>query len=90
MLKYIIVTLLTLEFILFSSIFFAPVNATENEQGFYLWDYASVGNTKVVCKQVMIHPEDRLLPAGVEMQPASIQSHIVENQYCKNLTQPAK
>jgi hypothetical protein len=89
MLKYIIVTLLTLEFILFSSIFFAPANATENDPSFYLWDYASVGNTKVVCKQMTIHPENRPLPAGVEMQPASIQSHVVENHYCKNLTQPA-
>jgi hypothetical protein len=89
MLKYIIVTLLTLELILFGSVFFAPANATENEPHFYLWDYASVGKSQVVCKQMMIHPEDRPLPAGVEMQPASIQSHIVDDHYCSALTKPA-
>jgi hypothetical protein len=89
MLKYIIVALLTLELILFGSVFFAPANATENEPHFYLWDYASVGKSQVVCKQMIIHPEDRPLPPGVEMQPASIQSHIVDDHYCSALTKPA-
>ncbi len=89
MLKYIIVALLTLELILFGSVFFAPANATDNEPHFYLWDYASVGKGQVVCKQMVIHPEDRPLPVGVEMQPASIQSHVVDDQYCNALTKPA-
>ncbi len=89
MLKYIIVALLSLELILFSSVFFAPANATESEPSFYLWDYASVGKTTVVCKQMMIRLEDRPLPAGVEMQPASIQSKRVDDRYCNALTKPA-
>ncbi|MGB3536306.1 MAG: hypothetical protein WBA13_22665 [Microcoleaceae cyanobacterium] len=68
---------------------FAPANATESEPSFYLWDYASVGFAQVVCKQMVIHSQERSLPVGVEMQAASLQSHQVDDHYCSALTKPA-
>ncbi len=89
MLKYIIAALLTLEFVLLSSVFFAPAQATLPDPSFYIWDYASVGQSKVVCKQVVIQSQDRPLPPGVVKQAASIQSQQVDHHFCADLTKPA-
>ena len=89
MLKYIIAALLSLELVLFSSAFFAPAQATETDPSFYIWDYAAVGQSQVVCKQVVMKAENRPLASGVDQQPVSVQSHPVDSQFCAHLTKPA-
>ena len=42
----------------------------------------------MVCKKVVFHVENRPLPPGVEVQPARIDSRIVNDVDCSHLTKP--
>ena len=54
----------------------------------YIWDYASFGNSQMFCKKVVFNVENRPLPPGVEVQPARIDSRIVNDVDCSHLTKP--
>lgn len=88
MLKYLIITLITLELVLISAFFRVPANATMRDSEMFIWDYASVGNPQVVCKKVKFHPTNRSLPESSDMEPININSQVVNDRYCSNLTKP--
>ena len=88
MLKFVIAALVALEIILLHSWSLPPANATTPDSEVYIWDYASVGSSELVCKKVVFHPENRPLPPGVEVQPASIRSKIVQDAECSHLRKP--
>ncbi|CAC5341509.1 MULTISPECIES: hypothetical protein [Planktothrix] len=88
MLKFVMAALVALEIVLLSSWVIPPANATSPNSEVYIWDYASVGNSQMVCKKVVFHVENRPLPPGVEVQPARIDSRIVNDVDCSHLTKP--
>ena len=88
MLKFVIAALVALEIVLLNSWVLPPANATSPNSEVYIWDYASVGSSQLVCKKVVFHPENRPLPPGVEVQPARIDSRIVKDADCHHLTKP--
>ncbi|MFW6360049.1 MAG: hypothetical protein ACOC0N_12660 [Chroococcales cyanobacterium] len=55
----------------------------------YLWDYAHVGSSSVVCKQVTFSPKASPLPKSDGKQAIHIHSRIVNDSYCDSLTKPA-
>lgn len=88
MLKFVIAALVALEIVLLSSWVLPPANATSPDSEVYIWDYAFIGSSQVVCKKVVFHPVNRPLPPGVEVQPARINSRIVNDSNCDHLTKP--
>ncbi len=88
MLKFVIAALVALEIVLLSSWVLPPANATSPDSEVYIWDYASIGSSQLVCKKVVFHPENRPLPPGVEVQPTRINSRIVNDSNCDHLTKP--
>lgn len=88
MLKFVIAALVALQIVLLSSWVIPSANATSPDSVVYVWDYAAIGSSQVVCKKVVFHPENRPLPAGVEVQPARINSTIVNDADCSHLTKP--
>ena len=89
MLKYLIICLITLELVLLSGLFRVPANATIKEPEIFTWDYASIGNSQVVCKKVIFHPTNRWIPESSDMEPVNINSLVVNDNYCSNLAKPA-
>lgn len=88
MLKYIITALVALELVLLSS-FLSPAEAVINDTETYIWDYASLGSSELVCKQVIFHPQARpISPKEIPAQPGMLQSHIVNSSYCQGSTKP--
>ncbi|OZH51648.1 hypothetical protein AFK68_29600 [Hydrocoleum sp. CS-953] len=88
MLKYIIIGLITLELVLLSGFFRSPANATIRDSEIFTWDYASISNSQVVCKKVKFHPINRRLPESSDMEPVNINSQVVNDSYCADLTKP--
>jgi len=88
MLKFVFAALVALGIVLLSSWVLPPANATFTDSEVYIWDYASVGSSQLVCKKVVFHPQNRPLPPGVEVQPARIDSRIVNDADCNHLTKP--
>lgn len=88
MLKFVISALVALEIVLLSSWVIPSANATSPDTEVYIWDYAAIGSSQMVCKKVVFHPQNIPLPAGVEVQPARIDSRIVNDADCSHLTQP--
>jgi len=80
--KFVITALVALEIVLLSS-FLSPAEAVVSDTENYIWDYASVGSSEVVCKRVVFHPEARKLPPGeLPALPAKLRSQIVDRKYC--------
>jgi hypothetical protein len=88
MFKYLIILLVTLELVLLTT-FFQPANATVKDADFYTWDYSRVGSEKLVCKQIIIHPKNSLMPESSEMQPVAIRSEVVSDRYCASSAKPS-
>ncbi|MDY7004047.1 MAG: hypothetical protein SWX82_08810 [Cyanobacteriota bacterium] len=88
MLKYAIVALITLELVLLSALVKVPANANIRDPEIFTWDYASLSNTQVVCKKVVFHPTNRWIPKSSNMEPININSLVVNDSYCSNLTKP--
>ncbi len=89
MLKYLIICLITLELVLLSGLFRVPANATINQPEIFTWDYASIGNSQVVCKKVIFQPTNRSIPESSDMKPIKVNSLVVNNNYCSHLAKPA-
>ncbi|MGB3512020.1 MAG: hypothetical protein WBA93_22830 [Microcoleaceae cyanobacterium] len=91
MLKFLITGLITLELVLLSGLFRVPANATikDKEPEIFTWDYASIGNSQVVCKKVRFNPINRWMPESSDMEPVKINSVVVNDNYCSNLAKPA-
>ncbi len=88
MLKYIIIALITLELVLLSALVGVPANATIRDSEIFTWDYASISNSQVVCKKVKFYPTNRRIPESSDMEPVKINSQIVNDSYCYDLTKP--
>ena len=88
MLKYIILALITLELVLLSLLVRVPANATIKDSETFIWDYAFIGNSQIVCKKVKFHHTNRKLPESSDMKPVNISSQVVNNSYCSDLTKP--
>ncbi len=88
MLKYAIVALITLELVLLSALVRVPANATIRDSEIFTWDYASVGNPQMVCKKVKFHPTNPWIPESSNMEPVNINSQVVNDSYCSDLTKP--
>ncbi len=88
MLKYIIIALITLELVLLSGLVRVPANATIRDSEIFTWDYASISNSQVVCKKIKFNHTNKLLPESSDMEGVKINSQIVNDSYCSDLTKP--
>ena len=86
--KYIIIALITLELVLLSALVRVPANANIRDSEIFTWDYASISNSQVVCKKVKFHPTNKRLPESSDMEPININSQVVNDSYCADLTKP--
>jgi len=92
MLRLVIVALVTLEIVLLSALTLSPANATSSsgELGNYIWGFADIGSTEIVCKQITIHPEKQVRSRSsdrevIQMDSSSI---VVSDRFCAGLTKP--
>lgn len=67
----------------------SPAMATSTDMESYIWSPAGVGRDEIVCKRVVIHPEERPLPKSSQQQPVQIHSAIVSESYCAGMPKPA-
>lgn len=88
MLKFAIVGLLALELILLAAFALPPANATVSNPEVYTWNFAYVGSNQLVCKKVVMLPENRELPPSSPMQAVNIKSQVVDDSYCANAAKP--
>ncbi len=86
--KKILIALICLEIVLVTVLRNTPVNATISDPATYTWDFRRVGSEQVVCKEVMIHPGKRFVPKSSDKQSIKVDSQIVADSYCANLTKP--
>ncbi|MEG3862584.1 hypothetical protein [Microcoleus sp. herbarium12] len=87
MLRFAIVTLVTLGLVLVTALGLYPASATVSNPEFYAWNFASVGSSELVCKKTVVVPQDRIVPSS-PMQAVSINSAIVDHKFCANSTKP--
>lgn len=92
MLRLIIVFLVTLELVLLSSFLLPPAEATTPNMESYLWSFADVGSSQVVCKQLVMHPGQQLKDrsSNRELVQMSSASKVVSDKYCANLAKPVQ
>ena len=88
--RLIIGFLVALELVLLSSFVLPPAKATTPNMESYIWSFAEVGSNKVVCKKLVMHPEQQLKDRSsnrelVQMSSASV---VVSDKYCANLAKP--
>lgn len=88
MLKYIVIVLITIELILLTGFVKSHANGTIKDSELFIWDYASLSNSQVVCKKMIFHPINRKLPELSDMEPIKIHSQVVNDEDCSNLTRP--
>lgn len=88
MLKFVIAALLTLELVLWTAFALPPANATIANPEIYTWNFAYVGSNQLVCKKVVMLPENRELPPSSPMQAVNINSKVVNDSYCANAAKP--
>ena len=88
MLKYAIFALITLELVLLSALVKVPANANIRVPEVFTWDYASISNTKVVCKKIVFHPTNHLMSESSDIKPVKVHSLVVNDSYCSHLTKP--
>ncbi|MEW6492854.1 MAG: hypothetical protein AB1589_10150 [Cyanobacteriota bacterium] len=90
MLRFVIVFLVTLELVLLSSFVLPPARATTPNMQSYIWSFADVGSSQVVCKKLVMHPEQQLKDrsSNRELVKMSSASTVVSDKYCANLAKP--
>lgn len=88
MLRFAIVALVTLELVLLTALGMNPATASVSNE-FYAWNFASVGSSELVCKKMVVAPQDILLPSS-PMQAVNISSAIVDEKFCAKSTKPLK
>ncbi|MEB3343471.1 hypothetical protein [Okeania sp.] len=86
--KYILIALISLELVLLSAFIKVPANANIRDLEVFTWDYASINNSQIVCKKVKFQPANRKLPESSDMEPVKINSQIIDDSYCFDLTKP--
>ncbi|MFM9267035.1 hypothetical protein [Tychonema sp. BBK16] len=89
MLRFAIVALVTLELVLLTALGMNPATASVSNPEFYAWNFASVGSSELVCKKMVVAPQDIVLPSS-PMQAVNISSAIVDEKFCANSTKPLK
>ncbi|WP_293131334.1 hypothetical protein [Microcoleus sp. bin38.metabat.b11b12b14.051] len=87
MLRFAIVTLVTLGLVLLTALGLYPASATVSNPEFYAWNFASVGSSELVCKKTVVVPQNQILQSS-SMQAVSINSAIVDRKFCANSTKP--
>ena len=90
MLRIVVVVLVTLELVLLTAFALAPANATSSDVGNYAWGFAYVGSNQVVCKKIVIHPEEQLKSSSDRRKVVKVTygSTVVSDSYCANLAKP--
>lgn len=88
LLKFAIATLVTLELVLLTTLAIAPAKATLSLPEIYTWNFEAVGSNQLVCKKVVVAPEDREVPPSFPRQAVNIRSVIVDNSYCAHTAKP--
>jgi hypothetical protein len=90
MLRIVVVALVTLGLVLVTTLTLAPAQATSSDFENYIWSFAEVGSDRVVCKKVMMHPQqqiqDRL--SNRKLVQMSSTSTVVSDSYCANSAKP--
>jgi hypothetical protein len=90
MLRFVVVALVTLELVLLSAFALAPAHATSSDFENYMWGFAEIGSSQVVCKKVVMHPEAQLndRSSNRKMVRMDSTSTVVDDSYCANLAKP--
>jgi hypothetical protein len=83
MLRLVIVALVTLELVLLTA-FFSPADAASSNFEHYIWSYASVGSNQLVCKKVVMHPDEGWQSRSSKNQPVKMNttSTVVSDRFC--------
>lgn len=92
MVRLVIVFLVSLQLVLLSSFVLPPAKATNPNMESYLWSFADVGSSQVVCKKLVMHPGQQLKDRSSNrklVQMSSV-STVVSDKYCANLAKPAQ
>ncbi|MGF1493732.1 MAG: hypothetical protein ACFBSC_15005 [Microcoleaceae cyanobacterium] len=93
-LRYGLIALISLLVVTVGSLLSTPATATTGHgagqgagQGaqVHIWDYASLTNPQMVCKQVSFAPKSS---KGSDVPSMNVRSMVVNNQYCQGLKQP--
>ncbi|MEC4986153.1 MAG: hypothetical protein SAJ37_20260 [Oscillatoria sp. PMC 1068.18] len=87
MFKKIILALVGLNLALLLTLTTTSAQATTTETTTYTWDFAKVGSSHLVCKQMAIYPKNQTLPNSAK-QAVTIHSSVVSSNHCANLTKP--
>ncbi len=90
MLRIVVVVLVTLELVLLTAFALAPANATSSDVGNYAWGFAYVGSNQVVCKKMVMHPQEQIQSQldHRKVVKVSYDSTVVSDSYCANLAKP--
>jgi hypothetical protein len=90
MLKFVVVALVTLELVLLTAFGLAPAHATSRDFASYMWSFADIGSNQVVCKKVVMHPEEQVhdRSSNRKLVKMSSTSTVVSDSYCANLANP--
>jgi hypothetical protein len=91
MLRILIVVLVTLELVLLTALALPPAKATTSTDfENYLWSFADVGTNQLVCKKVVMHPEEQFKDRSSHRQVVKMysKSTVVSDSYCANSAKP--
>ena len=98
MLRIVFVGLVILELVLLTTLALSPVNAaTSNPDSAasdklesYIWTFADLGSNQIVCKKIIMYPEEQLLRTSSNERAVKMNStsSIVSDSYCANSAKP--
>ncbi|MBD0343580.1 MAG: hypothetical protein ICV63_01825 [Coleofasciculus sp. Co-bin14] len=90
MLRIVVVALVTLGLVLVTTLTLAPAQATSSDFENYIWSFTDVGSDRVVCKKVVMHPQQQLRDrlSNRNLVQMSSTSTVVSDSYCANSAKP--
>ncbi len=90
MLRFVVLALVVLELVLLSTFVLSPADAAMSDFENYMWGFASVDSTQVVCKKVVMHPEKQLQRNSSKDKVVKMRSRstVVDDSYCANSAKP--
>ncbi len=90
MLKSVVLALVSLGLVILVTLGLTPADAATTNSETYIWSFASLDNNQLVCKQVVMHPEQSFHRRSSKEQVVQMSSTstIVSDRYCANSAKP--
>ena len=90
MLKSVVLALVSLGLVILVTLGLTPADAATTNSETYIWSFASLDSNQLVCKQIMMHPEQSFhrRSSNEPIVQMSSTSTIVSDRYCANSAKP--